>query len=171
MVFLQLWRQSPIHAIRLTANRRPPEPVWISEKPGPQEPSPLYYRGLLYAYGVLVCLDAKTGKEIYRQRLGGAANSYLVASGGRIYLSNNDGATFVVSAGREFALLATNQFGERITASPRPPETGCITARTRTYIALRRIPRDKCWYSRIRSLTATRTRDIIGAFLSGTGLP
>jgi outer membrane protein assembly factor BamB len=121
MVFVQLWRQSPIHGIRLTANRRPPEPVWVSEKPGPQEPSPLYYRGLLYAWmdnGVLVCLDAKTGKEIYRRRLGGAANSSPIASGGRIYLSNNDGATFVVKAGREFALLATNQLGERITASP-----------------------------------------------------
>jgi outer membrane protein assembly factor BamB len=121
MVFLQLWRQSPIHAIRLTGNRQPPEPLWVSEKPGPQEPSPLYYHGLLYAWmdnGVLVCLDGKTGKEIYRKRLGGAANSSPIASDGRIYLSDNDGVTYVVKAGSEFALLATNQLGERITASP-----------------------------------------------------
>jgi len=121
IVFLQLWRQSPIHAIRLTGNRRQPEPLWISEKPGPQEASPLYYRGLLYAWmdnGVLACLDGRTGKEIYRQRLGAAANSSPIAGGGRIYLSDNDGATFVVKAGREFGLLATNQLGERITASP-----------------------------------------------------
>src|SRR5689334_8174674 len=62
MVFTQLWRQSPIHAIRLTGNGQPPERVWVSEKPGPQEPSPVYYRGLLYAWmdnGVLACLDAK----------------------------------------------------------------------------------------------------------------
>ena len=121
MVFLQLWRQSPIHAIRLTGKGRPPEPVWVSEKPGPQEPSPLYYRGLLYAWmdnGVLACLDGKTGKEVYRQRLGGAVNSSPIGANGRIYLSDNDGATFVVKAGREFAVLATNQLGERITASP-----------------------------------------------------
>ena len=68
--------------------------------------------------GVLVCLDGKTGKEHYRQRLGGACNSSPVASDGRIYLSNNEGATFVVKAGREFELLATNELGERITASP-----------------------------------------------------
>jgi outer membrane protein assembly factor BamB len=37
---------------------------------------------------------------------------------GRIYLSNNDGQTFVVRAGAEFTLLATNELGERITASP-----------------------------------------------------
>ncbi len=121
MVFFQLWRQSPIHAVRLRGNRQPPEPVWVSEKPGPQEPSPLYYRGLLYVLmdnGVLACLDGKTGKEVYRRRLGGNCNSSPVAAGGRIYLSNNDGTTFVVKAGREFQLHATNHLGERITASP-----------------------------------------------------
>ena len=41
-----------------------------------------------------------------------------VASDGRIYLSNNDGQTFVVKAGTKFELLATNELGERITASP-----------------------------------------------------
>jgi outer membrane protein assembly factor BamB len=121
IVFLQLWRQSPIHAIRLKGNRQPPERLWVSEKPGPQEPSPLYYRGLLYVWmdnGVLVCLDGKDGKEIYRKRLGGASNSSPIGSGGRVYLSDNDGTTFVVEAGREFVLLATNHLGERITASP-----------------------------------------------------
>ncbi len=121
LVFLQLWRQSPIHAIRLAGNGKPPIPVWVSQKPGPQEPSLLYYRGLLYALmdnGVLVCLDGKTGEEVYRQRLGGDCNSTPVASDGRIYASNVGGTTFVVQAGREFKLLATNELGERITASP-----------------------------------------------------
>jgi outer membrane protein assembly factor BamB len=67
---------------------------------------------------VLACLDGKTGKEIYRQRLGGACNSSPIANDGRIYLSNNDGTTFIVKAGREFELLGTNTLGERITASP-----------------------------------------------------
>jgi outer membrane protein assembly factor BamB len=121
MVFLQLWRQSPIHAILLRGGGRPPEPVWVSERPGPLEPSLLYYRGLVYALmdnGVLACLDGKTGKEHYRERLGGACNSSPVAGGGRIYLSNNDGTTFVVQAGKVFSLCGTNQLGERITASP-----------------------------------------------------
>jgi outer membrane protein assembly factor BamB len=121
MVFLQLWRQSPIHAIRLTGGGQMPELVWVSEKPGPQEPSLLYYQGLLYALmdnGVLVCFDAKNGREYYRKRLGGACNSSPLASEGRIYLSDNEGTTFVVKAGREFELLHTNSLGERITASP-----------------------------------------------------
>ena len=120
-MFLQLWRQSPIHAIRLRGGGRPPERVWVSARPGPLEPSLLYYRGLVYALmdnGVLVCLDGKTGEEIYRERLGGACNSSPIASDGQVYLSDNDGKTFVVKAGREFKVLATNPLGERITASP-----------------------------------------------------
>jgi outer membrane protein assembly factor BamB len=102
-------------------NGQRPEVVWINEKPGPVEPSLLYYRGLLYVLmdnGVLRCLDGATGKELYRERLGGDFNSSPIAGDGRVYLSNNDGRTFVVAAGREFKLLATNELGERITASP-----------------------------------------------------
>jgi len=121
MVFLQLWRESKIHAIRLSGQGKPPETVWVSNKPGPVESSLLYYRGLVYAWmdnGILVGLDGKTGEELYRERLGTACNSSPIASDGHIFLSDNDGKTFVVKAGREFKVLATNQLGERITASP-----------------------------------------------------
>jgi outer membrane protein assembly factor BamB len=68
--------------------------------------------------GVLVCLDGKTGEELYRERLGAAGNSSPVASDGHVFVSDNDGKTFVVKAGRAFQLLATNPLGERISASP-----------------------------------------------------
>jgi outer membrane protein assembly factor BamB len=121
VVFLQLWRESKIYAIRLNGQGKPPTPVWESNKPGPVESSLLYYRGLLYALmdnGVLVCLDGKSGAEVYRERLGASCNSSPVASDGHIFLSDNDGVTFVVQSGREFKLLATNRLGERISASP-----------------------------------------------------
>jgi outer membrane protein assembly factor BamB len=41
-----------------------------------------------------------------------------VAGNGHVYVSNNDGVTFVVKAGTEFEIVATNPLGERITASP-----------------------------------------------------
>jgi len=62
--------------------------------------------------------DGKTGHEFYRERLGGACNSSPIGSDGHVYLSDNDGKTFVVKGGRAFKLLATNPLGERITASP-----------------------------------------------------
>jgi outer membrane protein assembly factor BamB len=67
--------------------------------------------------GTLVCLDGKTGDEQYRERLGAPCNSSPIASDGHIFLSDNDGKTFVVKAGREFKLVATNPLGERISAS------------------------------------------------------
>ena len=121
MVFLQLWRQSQIHAIRLRGDGQPPEPVWVSNALGPQEPSLLYYRGLLYALkdnGVLMCFDAQTGQEHYREPLGGDCNSSPIASDGHIFVSNIRGQTFVIKAGEKFELIATNDLGERITASP-----------------------------------------------------
>ena len=121
VVYLQLWRQSPIHAIRLHPDGAPPTNLWVSEHPGPVEPSLLVYQGHVYSWmdnGVLACLDARTGVERYRQRLGGEANSSPVAAAGRIYLSNTAGQTFVVRAGPKFELLSTNDLDERITATP-----------------------------------------------------
>jgi len=121
VVFLQLWRESKIHAIRLNGDGQRPTALWVSEKPGPVESSLLYYRGLLYSLmdnGVLVCLDGESGEELYRNRLGGACNSSPVASAGNVFLSNNDGETFVIRAGREFNLVSKNSLEERISASP-----------------------------------------------------
>lgn len=121
VVYTQIWRHSPIHAIRLRDKGQPPESLWVTSKPGPQEPSLLYYRGLLYALldnGILVCYDTKDGAELYRERIGGNCNSSPVAGNGHIYLSDNDGRTVVVAAGRKFEIVSENDLGERITASP-----------------------------------------------------
>jgi len=97
--------------------------VWVNDKPGPVEPSLLYYQKLLYVLkdnGVLVCLDGRTGEEHYRERLGegGECNSSPVASDGKVYVSNIKGTTFVIRSGTKFDVLATNNLGERISASP-----------------------------------------------------
>jgi outer membrane protein assembly factor BamB len=121
MVFLHLWRLSPVHAIRLKGNGEPPEPVWVSDTPGGVEPSLLYYREMLYLLkdnGVLVCLDGRTGREHYRERVGGECNSSPLASDGHIFVSDIRGTTYVIKAGSKFELVATNELGERISASP-----------------------------------------------------
>ena len=49
---------------------------------------------------------------------GGECNSSPVARDGRVYVSNIKGTTFVIRAGTKFEVLATNNLGERISASP-----------------------------------------------------
>jgi outer membrane protein assembly factor BamB len=87
-------------------------------------PTPLFYRGLVYVLGnngVFDAYDARTGEEMYRQRLplvGSGYSASPVAADGKIYLSNEDGDILVVSAGPAFAHLATNTMGETLMATP-----------------------------------------------------
>ena len=87
-------------------------------------PTPLIYRGLLYVLannGVFDAYDLESGREIYRQRVphqGSGFSASPVAADGRIYLSSEDGDIFVVRAGDEFTLLATNPMGEPLMATP-----------------------------------------------------
>jgi outer membrane protein assembly factor BamB len=79
---------------------------------------------LLYVLGnqgILDCYELRSGTEVYRQRIahqGGGFSASPVASDGRIYLPSEDGDIFVVRAGKESAVLATNPMGERVMATP-----------------------------------------------------
>lgn len=98
--------------------------AWSRTQRGPYMATPLAYRGYLYVlsnYGVLDCYELATGQEIYRRRIphqGSGFSASPVAADGRIYLSSEDGDIFVVRAGPEFALLATNPVGEPLMATP-----------------------------------------------------
>ncbi|MBP6703157.1 MAG: PQQ-binding-like beta-propeller repeat protein [Vicinamibacteria bacterium] len=86
--------------------------------------SPLLYRGRVYAVndnGILQVADAKTGKEIYKSRVGtGSAtfSSSPLASAGKIYLLSEDGDMYVVEAGDEYKEVAKNSLGEMSLATP-----------------------------------------------------
>jgi len=86
--------------------------------------SPLLYHGRIYAVndnGILQVADAKTGKEIYKSRVGtGSAtfSSSPIASGGKVYLLSEDGDTYVVEAGDEYKEVAKNSLGEMSLATP-----------------------------------------------------
>jgi outer membrane protein assembly factor BamB len=68
--------------------------------------------------GIVTCVDAETGKQVWRQRLGGIFFASPVAGDGKIYMVSETGETFVLKAGREATILATNDLGERFLASP-----------------------------------------------------
>jgi len=64
--------------------------------------------------GVVRCLDAKTGTEHYRKRLPEAAGltSSPIVMGDKIYCTDQNCKTFVIQAGKELQVLATNDLGE-----------------------------------------------------------
>lgn len=95
--------------------------AWVHRKT-PDVCSPLLHEGLVYlpdSNGLLTCLDAQTGEQVYRERTHAADHraSPLLA-GGHIYLFAKDGNCTVVQAGRNFKIAAKNDLGEPVAASP-----------------------------------------------------
>jgi outer membrane protein assembly factor BamB len=97
--------------------------AWQAKRGVPEVPSPLYYQGHIYMVrnGVLTCLIAKSGKEAYApQRLsaGGLYYASPVAGDGKIYVVSDDGVLTVVKAGPRFEVLAENELGATVRATP-----------------------------------------------------
>jgi outer membrane protein assembly factor BamB len=101
---------------------------------GPDVPTPVTDGTYVYVVndrGIMFCLDARTGKEIYgRQRLSpGTYSGSPVLADGKLYITNEDGVTSVVKAGPMFELLAENDFDDYTLSSPAISE-GQIFIRT-----------------------------------------
>jgi outer membrane protein assembly factor BamB len=96
--------------------------LWRLNRGTPDVPSPLVYNGLVYLCrenGFLTCLDAKTGKEQYTQRIHPSIyRASPLAAGGHIYLTARDGTFTVVDAGPTFGRVAENRLTDTFTASP-----------------------------------------------------
>jgi len=90
---------------------------------GPDVPTPVTDGTYVYVVndrGIMWCLDAKTGKEIYgRQRLPPStySGSFALADG-KLYITNEDGLTVVVRSGPKFEILAQNNFDDYTLSSP-----------------------------------------------------
>jgi hypothetical protein len=83
------------------------------------------YRGYYYVLldrGLMLCHDAKTGKQIYGLKRIAADSSGFTASpwayNGKIFALSEDGDTFVIEAGPEFKILGKNSLGEMALATP-----------------------------------------------------
>jgi len=98
--------------------------AWSKTGRGSYMPTPVIYDGLVYVLanaGLIDAYELRGGDEVYRQRIphqGSGFSASPVAADGRIYLSSEDGDIFVVRAGPEFRLLATNSMGEPLMATP-----------------------------------------------------
>ncbi len=96
--------------------------LWDRQKEGGYVPSPVAHAGKLFLVddnGVASCWDIKTGKQHWKERLSGKGHhASAVAADGRIYLTADDGVTFVLNATDQFEVLSKNPLGDRVFASP-----------------------------------------------------
>jgi outer membrane protein assembly factor BamB len=68
--------------------------------------------------GIASCVEATTGKEFWRERVGGNYSASPLVADGRLYLFSEEGKASIVAARREFQKLAENQFEDGFMASP-----------------------------------------------------
>ncbi len=100
---------------------RPSEIKWRYKRGAPTMPSPILVGEELYFVsdnGIFTCLDAVSGAELYRERLGGNFCSSPILADGRIYVGNREGSMFVIAPGKKFELLAENKLPGAIFATP-----------------------------------------------------
>ena len=110
--------------------------TWQHERSVPHTASLLVVGDEIYFVsdrGVASCLDAHNGREHWSKRLGGGFSASPVFADGRFYFVNEDGTTYVVRAGTDYELLATNELAERSLASPAVDE-GAIFIRTESHL-------------------------------------
>lgn len=144
---------APVYAIRETAKgditlqegaTSNEHVAWSYPRDGGYMCTPLIYQGLVYIVrynGVLNVYDARTGDKKYQERLAGGTSAFTsspVAADGKVYFASEDGHVLVVRAGPTFELLADNDMGESVLATPAISE-GSIIYRTQAHVlAIRR---------------------------------
>jgi outer membrane protein assembly factor BamB len=98
--------------------------AWSQPRASGYTPSALVHDGhayLVHDTGILTVLDAKTGQQIYKVRVGGGGQTFSaspVAAGHHILMLTEEGVTFVLDAGNEYKEIAKNDLGEMSLASP-----------------------------------------------------
>lgn len=111
--------------------------AWSTLRGGPYMPTPIFYKGHFYTCsnsGILACYEASTGKEVYKERMGGTSyTASPVAGDGRLYFASEQGEIRVVKAGPEFELLATNALDDFVMATP-AISNGALIVRSQHFV-------------------------------------
>jgi outer membrane protein assembly factor BamB len=87
---------------------------WRMDRGAPLTPSVVVVGDELYCVadnGVACCVDARTGAELWRERLGGNFSASPLHAAGNVYFQNESGEAVVVRAGRTFEEVSRNQLG------------------------------------------------------------
>ena len=91
--------------------------VWKETAAMPPRCSPLLVNDLLYLInrlGIITCIDAKTGEQVWKNRLPGSYSASPIYAHERIYVFNEDAVSFIIKPGREFKITHENKLDEDI---------------------------------------------------------
>ena len=95
--------------------------VWRCGRAVARRPSMLLVGDWLFMVdsdGVAACVEAKTGKELWKARLGGNYSASPIYAAGRIYFFDESGKVTVIDAAPEYKPLAVNRLDDGFMASP-----------------------------------------------------
>ena len=95
--------------------------VWRRKIPVLQLLTPILKNGLLYMVDTqnnLLCLDAKTGKDVFTQKVKSKHYASPVYANGMIYFVSGKGETTVLKAGRNLSIVAENKLPGEVFATP-----------------------------------------------------
>ena len=98
--------------------------------------APILVDGRIYLAtptGVLTCLDAETGKEVWSERIGGTYVPNLIEANGLLYAFNREGICTVVKAGATYEKVATNKLPGTFFSSP-SVAGGALYIRSKTHL-------------------------------------
>jgi outer membrane protein assembly factor BamB len=87
----------------------------------PQVPTSVAAGDMLFMWhdkGVVSCIDVATGREHWRERVGGNYHGSPIRIANRILCASTDGEVVVLAAAPKFQLLAKNALGEPTRATP-----------------------------------------------------
>ncbi len=110
--------------------------AWKADRIAPTKSSPLVVGDLLFMVndsGIAFCLDARTGRKLWQETLGGKFAASPVYADGNVYFTGENGKTSVVAADREFRLVEANQLPAGCMASP-AIAGDAIFLRTKTHL-------------------------------------
>lgn len=85
---------------------------WRIDKSFPKYSSPIVVDDLVYFAmddSFLVCVEARTGEEVWKGRVGGKFRACPIFADGKLFFFSLEGETTVIEPGREFKVLATNR--------------------------------------------------------------
>jgi len=98
--------------------------------------SPILANGNIYMVsddGMLTSVEATTGKQIWRSRIGGTYAASPIHADGRLYFCNQQGKTTVLNPGPALDIVATNMLDIGLMASPAVSGSD-LFLRTKTHV-------------------------------------